>query len=244
MSKLEDYMEHLKFRAIIYDDYISDDFDYQECINYMLTDNFVEKLYEHVKANELLQAYDDQVKDNIRTIVFFIHENIKINRKYNISLLNEITCSLNNTPDINSLKFYKKELLKRQGNDPDKNKRYCDDEYFALNDIKKEAIRYSIIMDYDTIDALLNDNEEDFINEVVKNELLNEFFISTLNIVKLEQSNLYKNETFRRRSLYVLQSIREVVKNKSKLYTRKDGKDIDRVTARSAKKMIRTIRKQ
>lgn len=244
MYELEDYIQHLKFRAIIYDDCISDDFDYQECINYMLTDNFVEKLYEHVKANELLQAYDDQVKENIRTIIVFIRENIKSNRKHNISLLNEVICSLNNTPDVNSAKFYKRELLKRQGIDPNKNKRYCDDEYFILNDVKEEAIRYSIIMDYDTIDALLNDSEEYFINEVVKKELLNEFFISTLNVIKLEQSNLYKNEIFKRRSLYVLKSIREVVKNKSKLYTREDGKDIDHVTARSAKKMIRIIKKQ
>ena len=243
MEDLERYLELLKVNAIIYDDEIEKDFDYDECRNYLLDDTFLEYLYAKVKTNEITETMDDKVKNNIRNVLFFIRYEQPTCPKEKIEKINEILVSINSASSKNSSIFYQTQYLKRSGLLSKKDEKLYDKDIFVEESEMLEAIRYSIMMDYDTIYQILNSSDEEFINENVKNELLDDYFMNTIYLVLSEQKELFENPLFKKRVIYVLRSIKEVILNKSKLYKKDDSKELDLESYLRANKLLRKVKK-
>lgn len=204
MDEIERYLASLKVKAIIYDDEINSDFDYEECRNYILSDEFLDNLALRVSVNELTKTIDKQIKKNIFEVLFFIRENKTENRKETIDKINNIIVSLNVTAEDCCALFYKNEFAKRENLTPDEYHK------IPLEIVKedknlREMLNYSLMLDYDTVNCLLSDDEEIFKDEVVEKELLNDYFISTINAVLKDCPTLLNNEQFRRRTIYVLE---------------------------------------
>lgn len=247
-ERLKAFLELLKFNAIIYDDYISEDLESSDpecdyCKEYILSKDFVDYLYAKVMVNELTKTMDFQVKRNILEVVSFIRNNEKEEREDVINKINAVIVSLNGVEDENSDAFYQEQYLKRLGipNKKNKFKISYEDEQDSYE--VKKLIRRLMTLDYDAIIDVLERSEEELETEKIKRCLIDETFIYTLNKVKCDFPELYENELFKKRSISILKDIRKLSLKRNHEYKREGSKKIDIESFIQSTKLLRLLKK-
>lgn len=226
MDKVEKYMKILKLNAIIYDDRIIEELTYDVCLEYILSDEFLNDLSMLIDMNRITKHLDSKVKDNIRDILFFLRTKINKTNK-----INELIGILNNTTEEGVLPFYRDQYLKRANLYSDRARKKYPLECFD-NITVQEEIRFSMMQDYDYMNLLLEDEETFFENET---EFINDFFINTINITKYDCSDILLVGNVNPRIKYLLEGI------KKESY--KNGNDLDSISRYRAKTLLKKLKK-
>lgn len=235
--KLDIYLNKLKMNTVIFNDEVREEFEYEEFKKYVISNEFIESLYSFVNANYILEMIDLDVKNNIFDVLVFIRDNTK---KYNEEI-NEIIALLNFTPYDNANDFYRRQFLKRMGRYTKKEEKYYPDKFFEEDSDIKKLIRFSLTNDYDTINQLLY-CEDDEIDAIIKNQLLTEYTLNTFNILLYDFKELFEDERFKNRVIYVLKEIRNVSLNISKKNKKDIYMDLDLESSYKTHKIFKRIK--
>lgn len=248
MDNVKKYMDSMKFNAIIFDDYISselngDDLDYLPDREYVISSDFIDYLYMKTHINEVTEIFDRQVKNNIFDVIMFIRNNIKENRSEVIKKLNEIIIVLNKSDSKGSASFYKEQYLKRIHYYNEKGQRKFPELMFTEYDDSIEYlsfVRESISLDYGTVEDILEKDDEEFLS--IEESFINEYFLYTISKILYDCPELFLNERFKNRALYILKKIQKGIlkfkKNKNEQEEILGLEELIRST-----KMIRLIEK-
>lgn len=242
----DDYLAIKEAQTVIYNDDIGIYLEKPEFREYVESEEFMEILTEFVARNYFTKTMDESVKQNIFTTIDYLRYNKEYKSRTNKSELfaniNEIISVLNSISDENSIHFYRDQFYKRSDQ---KRTDFWDaayDEKFMKERIG--SLNYSISYDYAPIyDLSQVESEQEFMEDVVPENLVTHYFINTLNILFSEMPGLYSDEKFVSRAKMILKNNIILVKGKPSAYELDEDDEIDRDLVPRTKKVLKKIKR-
>lgn len=243
---LDEYLAIKEAQTVIYNDEIDIYLEKPDFREYVESEQFMEILTEFVIRNYLSRTMDESVKQNIITTLDYLKYNKEYKSRTNKSELftniNEIIGVLNSISDENSILFYRDQFCKRTDQ---KRTDFLDlayDEKFMKKHIA--SLNYSISYDFEPLyDLSQVESEQEFMEEVVPDNLVTHYFINTLNVLFSEMPGLYSDEKFVARAKIILENNILLVKGKPSAYQLNGEGEIDRDLLPRTKKVLKKLKR-
>ncbi len=243
---LDEYLAIKEAQTVIYNDDIAIYLEKPQFREYVESEQFMEILTEFVARNYLSRTMDESVKQNIITTIDYLRYNKEYKSRTNKSELftniNEIISVLNSISDENSILFYRDQFCKRT----DIKRTDFLDAAFDEKFMKKRiaSLNYSISYDFEPLyDLSQVEFEQEFMQDVVPDNLVTHYFINTLNILFSEMPGLYSDERFVNRAKWILKNNILLVKGKPSAYELNGEDEIDRDLVPRTKKVLKKIKR-
>jgi hypothetical protein len=243
---LEEYLALKESQTVIFNDDIANYLEKEQFREYVESEEFMEILIDFVALNIFNRTADNSIKQNIFTVINYLKSNKNYKsaseKKELFINLNEIITTLNTTSDQNNIKFYRDQFYKRSDQ---KRTDFWDAAYDKkFIEERKESLNYSISFDYAPIyDLSQVESEEEFITDVVPDNLVSHYFINTLNILFSEMPSLYSDDKFVKRAKMILKNNILLAKGKKSIYELDEDDEIDRDLVPRTKKLLRKIKR-
>lgn len=246
LTKLDEYITFKQLQAIVYNDEIVKDLEIPDYREYIESDKFMNLLIEFVALNYITKIADQNIKNNIFDVIYYLRYNKKYdsisNKEYLINDLNELICTLNITSEENNIRFYRNQLygrsdeLKTDEQNLKYNKEYIEE--------RKKELNYYIISDSPAISDLIKvDDDQDFADYDVADYLLTHSFIYTSNILFTEMPSIYSNERFKKRVELILKNNILLIKGRKSEYELDENDKIDDHILPETKKLLTKIKR-